>query len=33
MVAKVNWLNSLDEGLKQAQKADKAVFLDFFNPG
>ncbi len=33
MADKVNWLDSLDEGLKKAQETGKFVFLDFFNPG
>ncbi len=33
MVKKIKWLNSLEEGLKEAQQAEKAIFLDFFNPG
>ncbi len=33
MAKKIVWLNSLDEGLKLAKEKDKALFLDFFNPG
>lgn len=28
----INWVESFEQGLKQAQDQNKLVFLDFFNP-
>ncbi len=33
MSTPIKWLKSLDEALKEAKEKEKAVFLDFFNPG
>ena len=33
MSTPIKWLESLDEALKEAKEKEKAVFLDFFNPG
>ena len=30
---KVNWLQSLEEGLSKARAENKLVFVDFFSPG
>lgn len=33
MAQKVEWLTDFDQAINQAGKENKAVLLDFFNPG
>jgi hypothetical protein len=30
---KIEWLDSLTDGIEQAKRTGKIVLLDFFNPG
>ena len=32
IMSAIQWIESFEQGLKQAQEQNKLIFLDFFNP-